>query len=193
MTKPFHSIWTTTHTAIVTKLNQTQTDYLHLTNQDGAHLPDRSAGPKRVREYLTETLISNHDIPPDRAEKLAFRWKHGRGSDMQNAKVSLFENLFGTPPWPILAELGARGRAPGMAAVCSRSVLPLSVLHEIDLDGFAADTRDRHITDAAFGAMVVLIVSIAYAYEDLSIQTSSTYSLTCNFAVWTYIVIHGAY
>ena len=80
-----------------------------------------------------------------------------------------------------------------MAAVCSRSVIPLSVLHGIDLDGFAVDTKVRHITDAAFGAMAVLIVSIAYAYEDLSIQTSSTYSLTCIFAAWTYIVIQGAY
>lgn len=60
------------------------------------NLPDRSAGPKRVREYLTETLISNHDIPPDRAEKLALRWEHGRGSDMRHAKASLFEHLFGT-------------------------------------------------------------------------------------------------
>lgn len=57
-------------------------------------LPDRSATPRRVREYIAQTLISNHDVPPDQAEELALRWEYGRGSDLRDAKVDCLNRMF---------------------------------------------------------------------------------------------------
>ncbi|KAM3429978.1 hypothetical protein MY4824_007961 [Beauveria thailandica] len=112
-------------------------------------LPDRSATPKRVREYLAQTLTAKHDVPPDQATELALRWKYGRGSDLRD-KGSDMTSLFGT-------------------------ILGRSLFNSVREDEYLewrqsiAGVLYRYAT---FGAILALLLSIAYAYKDLSFQTS---------------------
>lgn len=138
-------------------------------------LPDRSATPKRVREYLAQTLTANHDVPLDRATELALRWEYGRGSDLQDSTDSDLDDLLGRPLGQYLFNslredkvLKWRRSTAGVLYRCQST--------RIDLDGYVANTRTYLAIDATFGATSALLLSIAYAYKDFSLQTSGTYS-----------------
>ncbi|KAM3449293.1 hypothetical protein MY3296_007069 [Beauveria thailandica] len=112
-------------------------------------LPDRSATPKRVREYLAQTLTAKHDVPPDRATELALRWKYGRGSDLRDTDSDM-TSLFGT--------------------ILGRSLF--NSVREDEYLEWRQSIAGVLYHYATFGAILALLLSIAYVYKDLSLQTS---------------------
>jgi hypothetical protein len=58
-------------------------------------LPARSAGPIEIRAYIARVLMSKHDISSELADETANLWRLGRGSELRDASVRVFEGIFG--------------------------------------------------------------------------------------------------
>ncbi|KAM3562446.1 hypothetical protein MY1884_001841 [Beauveria asiatica] len=117
-------------------------------------LPDRSATPERVREYLAQTLTANHGVAPDRATELALRWKYGRGSDLRDATGWDLQRVLDTLLGPPIGHYVFNSVREDEYLEWRQSIA--GVLYRC----------------ATFGAISALLLSIAYAYKDLSFQTS---------------------
>lgn len=65
-------------------------------------VPHPEASPREIREYLVHSLINKHDVPPDSAQEMAGRWKHGRGWDLREMRDAPFRELFGEEVAPYL-------------------------------------------------------------------------------------------
>ena len=60
-----------------------------------ARIPNRSATHEEVRIYIAQTLISKHNAGHDFAEDTARSWRLGRGSELHDAKLEYFQEIFG--------------------------------------------------------------------------------------------------
>lgn len=60
-----------------------------------ARIPNRSASPEEVRIYIMQALISKHTASHEFAEETARLWRLGRGSELHDAKLGYFQQLFG--------------------------------------------------------------------------------------------------
>lgn len=58
-------------------------------------IPNRSASPEEVRIYITQALISKHNASHEFAEETARLWRLGRGSELHDAELGYFQQLFG--------------------------------------------------------------------------------------------------
>ena len=57
-------------------------------------LPALSAGVNEVRAYLVRVLMSQ-DISADVADRIANKWRLGRGSELHDASRAFFQDIFG--------------------------------------------------------------------------------------------------
>ncbi|CDM32822.1 hypothetical protein EN45_042060 [Penicillium chrysogenum] len=60
-----------------------------------ARIPNRSATYEEVRIYIAQTLISKYNAGHDFAEDTARSWRLGRGSELYDAKLEYFQEVFG--------------------------------------------------------------------------------------------------
>ncbi|KAB8222799.1 hypothetical protein BDV33DRAFT_56576 [Aspergillus novoparasiticus] len=58
-------------------------------------IPDRSAGPEQVRNYIRQTLTSKHKTDDNFAEEAARSWRLGRGSELCDATLEYLQEIFG--------------------------------------------------------------------------------------------------
>ncbi|KAL3456152.1 hypothetical protein BJX64DRAFT_294340 [Aspergillus heterothallicus] len=58
-------------------------------------LPANSAPAPEVRAYITQTLITTHDVTPEIAEKHAGKWDIGRGYELKQASLRHLQRVFG--------------------------------------------------------------------------------------------------
>ncbi|KAJ5820452.1 hypothetical protein N7474_006043 [Penicillium riverlandense] len=67
-----------------------------------AVLPSPDAGPSKVRAYLLDLLIQEHEAPPELAQTSADKWVLGRGSHLRQGSQMQFRELFGDLVGPYL-------------------------------------------------------------------------------------------
>lgn len=61
----------------------------------GPKLPALAAGPDAVRAYLAQALVSHNATSYDLANGVAGLWGIGRGSELREAPVKFFTEIFG--------------------------------------------------------------------------------------------------
>ncbi|CAL5871602.1 uncharacterized protein PFLUO_LOCUS5855 [Penicillium psychrofluorescens] len=67
-----------------------------------AVLPSPDAGPSKVRAFLLDLLIQEHEAPPELAKTCADKWVLGHGSDLRRTSREKFSQLFGESVGPYL-------------------------------------------------------------------------------------------
>ncbi|KAJ5820457.1 hypothetical protein N7474_006048 [Penicillium riverlandense] len=67
-----------------------------------AILPSPDDGPSKVRAYLLDLLIQEHEAPPELAQTSADKWVLGHGSDLRRTSREGFSQLFGQSVGPYL-------------------------------------------------------------------------------------------
>jgi len=87
--------------------------------------PVPTAGPREVREYLANILVTRHDATRAFAEETASLWDLGRGIDLRHASKRDFIRIFGDKVGPYLFHTVRedileqwRGSAVGIACFC---------------------------------------------------------------------------
>lgn len=58
-------------------------------------VPDRSATAPDIRRFIAQVLESEYDTDPDFASQIAGAWRIGRGSELHDAKLEYFQQVFG--------------------------------------------------------------------------------------------------
>lgn len=69
---------------------------MQLKNHRGMPLSPPSAGPNAVRAHIAHLLISKHDAAPGIAQRIANKWRLRRPSDLRHARLSYFNQVFGS-------------------------------------------------------------------------------------------------
>lgn len=66
--------------------------------------PPDEAGPRQIRQYLINHLITKHDTTPEFADHVASLWQLGRGVDFRETviKTDRFSRIFGKTVGPAL-------------------------------------------------------------------------------------------
>ncbi|KAJ5650479.1 uncharacterized protein N7484_004202 [Penicillium longicatenatum] len=69
-----------------------------------SNFPPDDAGPRQIRQYLTNHLMTKHDTTTEFAEQIASLWQIGRGVDFRQTSINIhsFSKIFGETVSPAL-------------------------------------------------------------------------------------------
>lgn len=65
-------------------------------------LPAPTTSPLEIREYISQLLITQHSAHPDEAQKIAAKWRFGRGSELLSFSAQTYGEIFGAEAGAIL-------------------------------------------------------------------------------------------
>lgn len=58
--------------------------------------PAQAAGPSEIRTYILQVLMTQDGTTSEVANEIANLWRVGRGSELRDASVQLFKEIFGS-------------------------------------------------------------------------------------------------